>query len=185
MDPDAPYTSKQIRGVETSTSRPLAYKEAVRAIVKGKTLREVQHQTGIGKDTLTRIRRDCAEMIEEKQLQNVAKMAVARERAVDMLIEKMDDVDPSKLAITIGILDDKLERAVNGRSVTHQAVTIKLPERLDVGSVIDLLPTATDCNESTDHAEDAVPIEERDALENRCEGAGGIEREVLAAGATD
>lgn len=143
--PKHPASSKAKRGVPVEESRAVAFKGVVRDLARGKGIRETAATHGMSHNTVQRIKKDCSDYIKSAQERNLEQMVVARDMAVSTFIRRIDEVDPSRLPVAIGILDDKIDRAVSGPTrVEH--VSVKLPVRVQARDVIDLLPTATNCD---------------------------------------
>lgn len=153
--PKHPANSKAKRGVPVEESRAVAFKGAVRDLAAGRTLKDVSDRHGIAVSTLQRIKKDCSDYIKSAQERNLEQMVVARDMAVSTFIRRIDEVDPSRLPVAIGILDDKIDRAVSGPTrVEH--VSVKLPVQVQARDVIDLLPTAIDCDKGSEQQQTAV-----------------------------
>lgn len=164
-----PARSKQTRGVRVEESRAVQFKAVVKDLSRGKGIRATAETHGMSHNTVQRIKRDCSEYIKSAQERNLEQMVVARDMAVSTFIRKIDEVDPSRLPVAIGILDDKIDRATSGPTrVEH--VSVKIPVEVQARNIIDLLPTAINCDDGAKASETPVNIEPDDSLGNRCDG---------------
>ena len=184
MAPKHPSQSEQKRGVPAHVSRPAEFKRAIRGFQAGKTFKEISASTGFSVSTLQNIKKDNKEIIAAKQEQALDKMLDVREMALSRLEREIDDVPLASLPVTIGILSDKVRDLTGGNVSTVAHISVKLPEEVKEGTVIDLLPTANSCEQNTDQPQLPENKGERNGSQNRRAGfeagAGGIDR-----GATD
>jgi len=147
LQPDHPTESTRVYGVPVERSRPVQFKQALRGFQDGKNIREVSDKTGIGKDALTRIRREYADVIAEKNHRAVETMVLIRERMLGKLADQIDDLKAREIPLAAAILTDKIEQLTGGNVTRVEHVSVKLPEDVVKGDVVDLFPTNT-CNDS-------------------------------------
>jgi hypothetical protein len=84
--------------------------------------------------------------------------------------------------VAIGILDDKIDRATSGPTrVEH--VSVKIPVEVQARNIIDLLPTAINCDEDSREPETPANTEPCDSLGNRCRDE--AERQAGGEGVTE
>lgn len=145
----------------------MQFKAVVKDLSRGKGIRATAENHGMSHNTVQRIKRDCSDYIKSAQERNLEQMVVARDMAVSTFIRRIDEVDPSRLPVAIGILDDKIDRATAGPTrVEH--VSVKIPVEVQARNIIDLLPSAINCDESSRDPETLANTEPDDSLGNRC-----------------
>lgn len=155
MQPENPTESLRVYGVPVEKSRPVQFKQALRGFQDGKTVREISEKTGIGKDSLTRIKREYADVIAEKNHRAVETMVMIRERMLGKLANEVDDLKPREIPLAAAILTDKIDQLTGGNVTRVEHVSVKLPEEVEKGDIVDLFPANT-CNDTGSDQETPV-----------------------------
>ena len=172
-----PKRSQRVVGVPVEVGRPLETKQALRGFQDGKTGRQIAQETGISVNTLTRLKKDHHKIIQEKQERALDDMLDVRSLALTRLKAEIDNVPLPSLCVVVGILSDKITDQTGGTTATIQHVSVKLPQDVQEGTVIDLLPS-DDCGLPGEPAKAPVDTEESGCSKKSgataLDGAGGV-----------
>jgi hypothetical protein len=174
-----PKRSQRVVGVPVEVGRPLETKQALRGFQDGKTGRQIAQETGISVNTLTRLKKDHHNIIQEKQEKALDDMLDVRSLALTRLKREIDDVPLPSLCVVVGILSDKITDQTGGTTSTVQHVSVKLPQDVQEGTVIDLLPS-DDCGLPGEPAK--APV---DTDKGNCHGKSSADALDGAGGVTD
>jgi hypothetical protein len=140
--PDAPsvFDERLAQIKRLINEQPELYGRTVQLLCEGLSPKKVAALSGLELETVRRIRSYHPEAIAAAQAQTIQHLREGALSASERMLETLDEIPPEKLAITLGILVDKLQLLTGGATQRTEHRNVPTPE--DLQALFDALPSA-------------------------------------------